>query len=72
MIIGIPAWLKNGAGGFQMLKVVEQAFIESGGGLDNYVEGVEYGVEKGWFELSGVELILTEAGVKQMKRASPS
>lgn len=54
------------------MKVVEQAFIESGGGLDNYVEGVEYGVEKGWFELSGVELILTEAGVKQMKRASPS
>jgi hypothetical protein len=42
-----------GAGGFQMLKLIEEAFIESGGGLDDCVE---CGVEKGWFDLSGVEL----------------
>jgi len=36
-------------------------------GLDNCVEGVECGVEKGWFDLSGVELKLTEAGAKEMK-----
>ena len=50
------------AGGYQMLKLIEQAFMESGGGLDDCIAGVECGVEKGWFDLSGVELKLTEAG----------
>ena len=55
------------AGGCRMLKEVEQAFEESGGLLANCVEGIEYGVEKGWFNLSGVEIVLTEAGAKKMK-----
>ena len=55
------------AGGCRMLREVEQAFEESGDGIANCVEGVEHGVEKGWFNLSGVEIILTEAGAKEMK-----
>jgi hypothetical protein len=49
-----------------MLREVEQAFEETGGLLANCVEGIEYGVEKGWFNLSGVEIILTAAGEKEM------
>jgi len=55
------------AGGCRMLREVEQAFEESGGLLANCVEGIEWGVEKGWFNLSGVEVILTAAGEKEMK-----
>ena len=50
-----------------MLREVEQAFEESGGLLANCVEGIEWGVEKGWFNLSGVEVILTAVGEKEMK-----
>lgn len=50
-----------------MLRAIEEAFIESGGGLSDCVDGVEYGVKKGWFDLSGVELNLTETGAKEMK-----
>jgi len=55
------------AGGCQMLKVIEHAFTERGGGLDNCVDGVEYGVEQGWFNLSGFEVILTKKGAAEMK-----
>ena len=55
------------AGGCRMLREVEQAFEESGGLLANCVEGIEWGVEKGWFNLSGVEVILTAVGEKEMK-----
>jgi len=50
-----------------LLKVIETTFTETGGALDDCVDGVEYGVEKGWFNLSGFEVILTGEGAAQMK-----
>lgn len=55
------------SGGCQMLKVIEQDFIDAGGGLNNCIEGVEYGVEEGWWDLSGVEVVLSDKGAAEMK-----
>jgi len=50
----------------QMLKVIEKDFIDAGGRLEDCVEGFEYGVEKGWWNLSGFEAFLTEKGAAEM------
>jgi len=55
------------AGGCQTLKAIRETFIESGSALDDCVDGVEYGVEKGWLNLSGLEVFLTEEGAAQMR-----
>ena len=54
-------------GGCQMLEVIEKDFIDAGGGLNNCVDGLKYGVEKGWWNLSGDEVMLTEKGATEMK-----
>ncbi len=54
-------------GGYQMLEVIEKDFIDAGGGLNNCVDGLKYGVEKGWWNLSGVEVILSDKGAAEMK-----
>jgi len=55
------------SGGCQMLEVIEKDFIEAGGGLSDCVDGIKYGVEKGWWNLSGVEVILTDKGAAEIK-----
>ena len=55
------------SGGCQMLEVIERDFMEAGGGLSDCVDGIKYGVEKGWWNLSGVEVILSNKGVAELK-----